>query len=177
MGRIKNAYKVLRSHYWAALVFDAVMIILAFVAINMWQTRDLPDAGHTPVLASVWLDDMKAGSVFEKGKTGVVYFFAPWCFYCRHSIKNLDELVTSGDLAWARAVALDYGTVDEVRDFVHDTGIHLPVLLGGPKASADWRIRGFPSYFVINGEGKIVSRSVGYSTKLGMQSRLWLSKE
>ena len=24
---------------------------------------------------------------------GVVYFFAPWCFYCRHSIGHIDELV------------------------------------------------------------------------------------
>jgi thioredoxin-related protein len=40
-----------------------------------------------------------------------------------------------------------------------------------------WQIRGFPTYFVIDGDGKIVSRSVGYSTKIGLQIRAWLNQD
>ena len=45
----------------------------------------------------------------SEGEAGIVYFFAPWCFYCRTSIGNLDDLVADGNVAWATAVALDYG--------------------------------------------------------------------
>jgi len=50
-------------------------------------------------------------------------------------------------------------------------------LLGSPQTSSDWQIRGFPTYFVIDGDGKIVSRSVGYSTKIGLQIRTWLNQD
>jgi thiol-disulfide isomerase/thioredoxin len=172
---IKTAWKALRANYWGSLAFDIVWIMLAFMLIHAWQTRNLPDDDHTPPLELAWLDDMKADSIMVAGETGVVYFFAPWCFYCRHSIDNLDELVASGKLPWARAVALDYGSLDEVREFISETGVHLPVLLGSPQTTQDWQIQAFPTYFVIDGDGQIVSRSVGYSTKIGLQTRVWMN--
>ena len=103
--KIKTAWKRLRAHYWGSLAFDVVLIMLAFILLHIWQTRGLPDDEHTPALELAWLDDRTAETILVAGQTGVVYFFAPWCFYCRHSIDNLDELIVSGDLSWARAVA------------------------------------------------------------------------
>ena len=108
---------------------------------------------------------------------GVVYFFAPWCFYCKTSIDNLDELVASGQLAWARVVALEYESLEEEREFIRETAVELPVLLGSSQTTSDWQIRGFPTSFVIDGDGRIVSRSVGYSTKIGLQTRVWLNQD
>ena len=89
----------MRAHYWGSLVFDVALIGIAFLLLDAWQTRNLPDDEFTPPLELVWLDDRNAESVMVEGETGVIYFFAPWCFYCKHSIDNLDELVASGDLA------------------------------------------------------------------------------
>ena len=174
---IRSGWKKLRSNFWASLAVDVVLLISVFVLISMWQTRNLPDDEHTPLLETIWLDDMKAESVLVAGQTGVVYFFAPWCFYCKKSIDNLDDLVSTGQVAWARVVALDYENLDEVREFIRETDVSLPVLLGGPQTSSDWQIRGFPTYFVIDGDGSIVSRSVGYSTKIGLQARVWMNTE
>jgi len=177
ISRIKSGCKALRGNFWASLAVDVVLLISVFVLISMWQTRNLPDDEHTPPLEPFWLDDMRAESIMVSGETGVVYFFAPWCFYCRKSIDNLDELVSSGQLAWARVVALEYESLDDVREFIRETGVSLPVLLGGPQTSNDWQIRGFPTYFVIDGDGSIVSRSVGYSTKIGLQARVWMNQD
>jgi thiol-disulfide isomerase/thioredoxin len=177
INKIKSAWKALRGHFWGSLAVDVALIITAFLLVSMWQTRDLPDDDHTPPLELAWLDDMRADSIMVPGEVGVVYFFAPWCFYCRKSIDNLDELVASGKLAWARVVALEYGDLDEVRTFLKQTGVDLPVLLGGPKTSQDWQIRAFPTYFVIDKDGQIASRSVGYSTKIGLQARVWMSED
>ena len=177
INKIQSAWKALRRHFWGSLAVDVVLIICAFMLVSMWQTRNLPDDEHTPPLELTWLDDMRAESVMVPGQVGVVYFFAPWCFYCRKSIDNLDELVANGELDWARVVALEYESLDDVREFIKETGVHLPVLLGSPQTSSDWQIRGFPTYFVIDGDGKIVSRSVGYSTKIGLQTRVWMNKD
>lgn len=174
--RMLAGWRALRGHFWAALLFDAALLVLVFVLFSSWQTRNLPDDGHTPALTAVWLEEQAAEHVLPPGDTGVVYFFAPWCGICRASISNLDELVEDGDIAWARVVALDYGSVDEVRQFIHETEVSLPVVLGSSDTSRDWQIRGFPTYFVIDANGKIVSRSVGYSTKLGLKARAWLNK-
>ena len=173
--KIKIGWKALRRHFWGSLIVDVVLLISAFFLISQWQTRDLPDDDHTPPLELSWLDDMRADSIMVPGEVGVIYFFAPWCFYCKHSINNLDSLVASGKLAWARTVALDYGSLDEVREFIRETGVNLPVLLGDPGTTSDWNIRAFPTYFVIDESGQIVHRSVGYSTKIGLQTRVWMS--
>jgi len=158
------------------MVFDVTLLALVFVSINAWQARGLPASGPPPALDLAWLDDMRAEQPLETGQVGVVYFFAPWCFYCRHSIGNLDELVSGGRVAWARAVALDYDDPGEVRDFIRQTGVRLPVMLGTAKTFRDWRIQGFPTYFVIGADGRIASRSVGYSTAAGLRFRLWLAR-
>ena len=177
IAKLKNAWRTLRGHFWGSLAVDVALIVTAFMLVSMWQTRDLPDDDYTPPLELAWLDDMRADTVLVPGKVGVIYFFAPWCFYCRKSIDNLDELVASDKLAWARLVALEYGDLDEIREFIKVTGVDLPVLLGGPQTSNDWSIRGFPTYFVIDEDGQIASRSVGYSTRIGLQTRVWMTRD
>lgn len=176
MQLIRKIWRRLRSNFWMALLLDAVALVAVFVLISSWQTRNLPNDDNTPQLAAVWLDNASADSVMPSGDTGIVYFFAPWCSICRMSISNLSELVSSGEIAWARVVALDYSDLDEVREFIEETNVTLPVILGNAQTAEDWQIPGFPTYFVIDAQGRIVSRSVGYSTKLGLKARAWLNK-
>ena len=68
-------------------------------------------------------------------------------------------------------MALDYADADEVRAFIDRSGVALPVLLGDRGTAEEWSIRGFPTYFVIDAAGRIHSRSMGYSTWLGMWLR------
>lgn len=177
IAKLKAGWKKLRGHFWVSLFLDVLLIIAVFTLISMWQTRNLPDKEDVPPLEAVWLDDRSADSVMVKGQVGVIYFFAPWCFYCRTSIDNLDELVASGKLAWARVVALEYESQDDVREFINETAVDLPVLLGSRQTTMDWNIRGFPTYFVIDANGEIASRSVGYSTKIGLKTRVWLNED
>ena len=173
LSAIKNAWTRLRSRFWASLAFDLALLAAAFLAVHAWQTRDLPVDQAAPTTVLPLLDGGGEQSAIRAGEAGVVYFFAPWCRVCRASIDNLNDLVADGRIAWATTVALDYADADEVRDFIDRTGVTLPVLLGDPGTVADWSIRGFPTYYVIDAEGRIHSRSVGYSTWLGMWFRAW----
>ena len=174
--RARSRWQSFRQRFWLSLLFDSILILAVFLAIHAWQTRELPVDEAAPMERLALLDASGTLPVVEAGQSGVVYFFAPWCFYCKTSIDNLDELVDGGSVAWGRAVALDYGTVREVEEFVDETGISLPVLMGSATTAKDWSVRAFPTYYVIDAEGRIHSRSVGYSTKLGMWARAWMAK-
>ena len=80
-------------------------------------------------------------------------------------------------MAWARGVALDYGDEQAVREFLDEAGFNQPVFLGNADTARDWSIRAFPTYFVIDAEGRIASSSVGYSTTIGLQMRTWLAAD
>ena len=174
--RCRSAWRRFRERRALSLLFDVVLILAVFAAIHAWQTRDLPIDQEAPDTVLALLDGGGFESAIRPGEAGVVYFFAPWCFYCKTSIDNLDDLVDSGAVAWGTAVALDYESAAEVAEFVADTGISLPVLMGDGRTAAGWSVRGFPTYYVIDAEGRIHSRSVGYSTKLGMRWRAWRAR-
>ena len=172
LNRLLAVWKTFRSRFWAALVFDVVLIAAVFFAVHTWQTRNLPIDEPAPETVLALLDGSGIRSAITKGEAGVVYFFAPWCFYCRASINNLEELVADGKVAWGTVVALDYADAAEVQEFIDETGVTLPVLMGNPATAADWSVRAFPTYYVIDGDGRINGRSVGYSTKAGMWFRV-----
>jgi thiol-disulfide isomerase/thioredoxin len=178
--QLRAAWQKLRARKWLSLVFDAAVLLAVFFAIHAWQTRELPVDELAPATQLAVLE--AAGSPGERqavvvsGKAGIVYFFAPWCGVCRASIGNLDGLVKGGQVAWGTVVALDYADVDEVRDFIDRTGVSLPVLLGDAQTAANWSVRAFPTYYVIDASGRIDSRSVGYSTWFGMWARGWLAR-
>jgi len=176
LSQIKAAWQRFRSHFWLTLVFDVFVILSVFIAVHAWQTRKLPINEPVPQTMLALLEGSGIHSAVSPGEAGIVYFFAPWCIYCRGSIGNLDKLVAEGRVAWGTAVALDYGDAGEVQAFITQTGISLPVLMGTRQTGADWGVRAFPTYFVIDAQGKISSRSVGYSTGFGMMVRNWLAR-
>ncbi len=176
MSQFKAAWQRFRSHFWLSLAFDVFVIMSVFIAVHAWQTRSLPVNEPVPETVLALLDGTGMRSAVSPGETGIVYFFAPWCFYCRRSIGNLDDLVGEGRVAWGTVVALDYSDVDEVQTFIENTGVTLPVLMGTGQTAVDWGIRGFPTYFVIDAQGQISSRSVGYSTGAGMMVRNWMAR-
>ena len=173
--RIKAAWRRLRSRFWWALIFDVAVILVIFLTIHLWQTRDMPARGPAPHTVLTLLDGSGSYPAVQPGTSGVVYFFAPWCFYCRKSIGNLDRLVADGSVAWGTAVALDFRDAREVEEFVDQTRISLPVLMGDSLTAQQWSVRAFPTYFVIDARGRISSRSVGYSTTMGLLARAWLA--
>jgi len=172
---LKEHWQRFRSRFWLSLAFDVIVLLTIFLLINTWQTRDLPVDEPAPETILALLDGSGLQSAVIPGEAGIVYFFAPWCFYCRSSIDNLQDLIREGYVNWGTVVALDYGDAGEVQTFIDETGVSLPVLMGNAGTARDWHIRAFPTYYVIDAEGRISSRSVGYSTGLGMLIRNWMA--
>lgn len=110
-------------------------------------------------------------SLNSQGKTTVLYFFAPWCQICHMSIDNLQTLYEKNENIEVIAVALDFVDTDEVMDFTKQHQLTFPIALGNEEIKHAFSISGFPSYYVISEENIIVSKSMGYSSVLGLYLR------
>lgn len=100
----------------------------------------------------------------------VVYFFAPWCTVCKLSMPNLDRLAKNGSIN-AIAIAADYESKQQVQAFVDDLSLSMPVLLADSHTASNYKISAFPTYYVISEDLKIIAKSMGYSTELGLRAR------
>ena len=106
-----------------------------------------------------------------KGKKTIVYFFAPWCQVCNFSINNLQSVYQKNPEIDVIAIALDFVDVDEVKKFTNNHQLTFPVALGNESVKADFKVQGYPSYYVLNGENTIIGRSLGYSSEIGLYLR------
>lgn len=163
------------------------MAVAIFFGISLWQERNLlpiqeaapmfellplqlslTDAIVPSDLAFSQLEVLPTRSIYSQNQRSLIYFFAPWCSICKLSMGNLAYL--EGKLPVV-AVALDYSDEQAVLDFVAGLDINVPVLLGNSAVAQAYKIKAFPTYYIINAEGKIEMSSMGYSTELGLQIR------
>ena len=175
MTSYKKIVTYVKTHKWASILFEASIIILILLAFSWFQNRGTlaadgemaPDFQLTSITGEVvTLSELK-------GKKVLIYFFAPWCGICHMSGGNLNVLrkARSDDELVILVVGLSWEYAAEIQDFANDLELTMPVLYGNNQQMLDYKIKGFPTYFVIDEEGKVTHRSVGYSTELGMRLR------
>lgn len=180
MSSISQYWRAFRQRFWLSLLVDVAALILVFVLISTWQSRHLLAANGTQLAPGFILPDLQGQQhqlQDSQGRTRLIYFFAPWCHVCALSAPNLEHLQSwSGDESLSvMMVALSYEDVSEVEQFVTQHDLSIPVLLGNDDQIVDYRIRGFPTYYVVDSAGLLRHRSVGYSTTIGMLWRTWLT--
>jgi hypothetical protein len=47
----------------------------------------------------------------------------------------------------------------------------MPVLIGDPATGAAFRVRGYPTYYVLDPEGRVAARDIGLTTAVGLWIR------
>ena len=166
-----------RKNKYNALLMDAIIIFVILMVFSWWQNRGtLPAKGQSaPEFNLTALDGTVHQLSQDQGKQVLLYFFAPWCSICRLSAGNLNDLraARSEDELVILMVALSYENRAEVEAFVADLNLQVPVLLGSDQQMQDYQIVGFPTYYVIDEAGKLINKSMGYSTELGLRYRTW----
>jgi len=175
MPIIKELKKSFTKHKWAALLLEVVIIVVVLYGFSLYQNRGTlaADGAMAPNFTLQSIEGKTVQLSELKGKKVLVYFFAPWCSICHLSGDNLNDLRqarTDKELE-ILVVGLSWEQVEEIQQFADDLELTMPVLIGNEKQMQDYQIKGFPTYFVIDEEGRVTHRSVGYSTELGMRLR------
>jgi thiol-disulfide isomerase/thioredoxin len=157
---------------WAT---QTIALLLVVILLHQWQTRNMLDE-NSDAPAVILLPDLDGNlhRISTANKNTLIYFLAPWCQVCHFSVNAVEDLsrqYRDKDVQFI-IIALDWKTVNEVKAFVSQHQINIPVLLGDHTISQQFKIQGYPSYYTISASGKIFSRDIGVTTKLGLLARL-----
>ena len=161
---------------WAKWLLEAILIVAVIWGISAWQTRDLLPTvnAKAPPFELLALDGKTYRLTENQAQATLIYFFAPWCKVCHLSIGNVEKLRhlrTAAELS-IFLIAIDWQNLEELKQFVAKHSLTIPVLLGTSDVAQQYRIKGFPTYYILDAEGKIKQRSMGYTTELELRWKL-----
>jgi peroxiredoxin len=161
-----------RWRRYLTYALEAGLFVAVFFAVSAWQSRNLlgTDRVPAPPLSAATLDGDRYDLATSSGKPVLVYFFAPWCAFCSASADNVVRLRNLRDEAGLDiiAVALDWQSHDEVREYASGHELNVPVLLADAAVAEAWHVYAFPTYYVLDSKHRVVARDIGYSTQLGL---------
>ncbi len=103
----------------------------------------------------------------QKGKVVIVDFWATWCPPCRLEIPGFIDIKKRypDSLVEIIGIALERNP-KRVQDFMEKMGINYPIAMGSREIVSKFgNIQAIPTTFVIDTEGKICQRYVGYTPK------------
>lgn len=160
-----------KPNKWRIFIRDALIGAAIIATIMYWQTKDMLQSDGSVKVAQQNLVSLQNEvlPLLNTDKTNLIYFFAPWCKICALSIDNLEYL--DANKVNVVVVALDYASKQAVETFVEEHEVSATVLLGHDALKSEFKIQGYPSYYLVNEDQKITSRSFGYSTAAGLKLR------
>lgn len=148
------------------------LLAAIFFGVRFWQQQTLVE-GPAPALRAVLLDGGTFDLATERDKPVLVYFWATWCAVCKLEQGAIESVAADHRVV---GVAMHSGTDTEVQKYMRENNLKVAVI-NDPDGSIarEWGVRATPTGFVIDGEGRIRHREVGYTTEVGMRLRLWLA--
>lgn len=160
---------------WKSGLMNVLIFLVLVYAVEYWQSRHITRGALPEFLRGESLPTVEGHtrSLWSPEKYTVVYVFAPWCGVCRSSGTNIDRLP---DRFQKTALALSWNQRAEVEDFVKDVGLKVPVLMGRDREEAALHIEAFPSYLIIDTQGRIVKAWSGYTTTIGLWLKSYLAQ-
>ncbi|MDK9702005.1 MAG: redoxin domain-containing protein [Sulfuritalea sp.] len=161
--------RVFKPHH----ALEAALILAVILGAQYWQTRGLPD-GTAPPLVGV-LTDGSAARVDARdtahGRPTLVAFWSTWCPVCKAEEDNIVSVAQDYRVV---PVAMQSGDAATVLKHLKERGIDLPQLIDADGRHAiEWGVRGVPTHFVVDAQGNVRFRVVGYATTWGLKARLW----
>jgi thiol-disulfide isomerase/thioredoxin len=141
----------------------AGFLLAAFV--NVAAAADLVkwSGGKTPPLKLADANGRELNLSQYRGKTVVVNFWATWCEPCREEMPSLERLRTRMGEKSLEVIAVNVGEAPErVARFTREVPVTFPIVYDREGATAKaWQVRGYPTSFVVDPDGRVRYYFVG----------------
>ncbi|SIS63072.1 Thiol-disulfide isomerase or thioredoxin [Thalassolituus maritimus] len=145
-------------------VFTRLLVILLLTGSTWVHAESQINA---PVFTLSTLDEKRQVSLEDyRGKVIYLDFWASWCGPCRKSLPMLNELRNELKDRGFEVLALN---VDETREeglrFLKEYPVDYPTLFDNENTAATYQLRGMPTAYLIDHNGKLHSQHVGFNPK------------
>jgi thiol-disulfide isomerase/thioredoxin len=170
-----------KSLILVGLFIAATAVVLALTAARKPSTspNEATSTSASPAPSPAWelkgVDGKPVKSSDFAGKVVILDFWATWCGPCRMEIPGFIELQKQyADKGLVVVgVSLDQDGASVVKSFMDKTGINYPVVLGDETiVNAFGGVEGIPTTFIIDRDGRIVGKHVGYAPKAEFESEI-----
>jgi len=154
-------------------LMEALALLLVILLVHSWQTRNVLE-GQAPPLSARLISGEEFSLATPRERPILVYFWATWCPVCRLTSGSVDALAKQSPVI---TIAMQSGDEAAVAAQLEDKALSFPVL-NDPQGllSKAWGVKGVPTIYILDKEGKIRFVSVGYASSLGLRVRLWLAE-
>ncbi|WP_017940996.1 MULTISPECIES: TlpA disulfide reductase family protein [unclassified Thioalkalivibrio] len=149
----------------ATLLILVILVTLAATAVpataeSLTAIEPRPDA---PPLTLEDLDGHAHDLRDYRGRVVVVNFWATWCPPCRDELPSLQRLWEGLGPDGLVVLGVNVGEdADRIFFFTADYPVDFPLLLDRTASAIDtWPVRGIPTTFIIDPEGRIAYRAIG----------------
>ena len=146
--------------YWKIFVFGLVLISSIAYAAEIGE--------KAPDFSLLNLSQKKVNLSDYQGKVIILDFWDTWCSPCRMEIHDFVELQKKWGDKGLQIIGVAFGRqgLSAVKSFAKKYKINYLVLLADGQILEKYGpIRGIPTTFVINREGKIYKKYIGYRPK------------
>ncbi len=152
-------------------IMQLMMVVIAIFAIRMYQQQDLTQ-GMTPSFSSKTLTGEVINSNPLPDQGVLIHFWATWCPVCAQENDNIQAI--SEDYKVLN-IAIQSGSDDEIKKYAKENSLKLDNIINDHSGSLSrlFGVKGTPSSFFVNTQGRIQFVEVGYTTTLGYRLRLW----
>ena len=156
---------------------DIFIFALFITLLHFWQTRKLVESDES-LIPYLHLQTL-SGEVFNphklKGKKTLVYSFAPWCGICNVTSAAVFKIANAyNENFHVIAVAYSFEDILSLHAYRSNHKFNFPLLLGTERAAELMGIHSFPTFYILNDQGAVEYKTIGYTSYLGLYIRLWL---
>ncbi|WP_144524497.1 TlpA family protein disulfide reductase [Bacillus pumilus] len=164
---------------WKKGIASAVLLMLIGLLVwNLLEPKEpaigLEKGDQAPDFELKTLDGQTTSLSDYQGKKVLINFWATWCKPCRTEMPDLDAIRSEYDQVEVLAVNLTTTekSVDHVAAFANELKLSFPILLDQKGIQARYQVLSYPTTYILDEKGRIVSVKHQMLTKKEIEQEL-----